>query len=65
MVLINDVRFKSRRGIDWNEIAKYLKQYIGECYEIFETSEKVYIGTDFPDEYAHSKDTNPQTGQTR
>lgn len=47
IVYINDVRFKSRRGIDWNEIEQYLKQYIGECYEILETSEKVYIGTDF------------------
>lgn len=62
VVLINDVRFKSRRGIDWNEIEKYLKQYIGECYEILETSEKVYIGTDFPDEYAHSKDTKSAKG---
>ena len=62
VVLINDVRFKSRRGIDWNEIEQFLKQYIGECYEILETAENVYIGTDFPDEYAHSKDTKNAKG---
>lgn len=26
IVRINDVRFKSRRRIDWNEIEQYLKQ---------------------------------------
>ena len=62
IVLINDIRYKSRRSIDWNEIETYLKQYVGECFEILETSERVYIGTDFPDEYAHSKDTKDVKG---
>lgn len=62
IVLINDIRFKSRRRIDWKEIEDYLKQYIGEYYEILETSEKIYIGPDFPDEYAHSKDTKSSKG---
>lgn len=57
VVLIHDIRFKSRRTIDWDMIEKYLKEYIGECYEIIDTSEKIYIGTDFPDEFSHSKDT--------
>ena len=30
LVLINDIRFKSRRTIDWNEIEKYLKEYYGD-----------------------------------
>lgn len=62
IVLINDIRYKSRRSIDWNEIEFYLKQYVGECFEILETSDKVYIGTDFPDEFAHSKDTKNAKG---
>lgn len=62
IVLINDIRYKSRRGIDWNEIETYLKQYVGECFEILETSDRVYIGTDFPDEFAHSKDTKDVKG---
>ena len=56
IVLINDIRFKSRRNIDWNEIEEYLKEYIGNRYEILETCEKIYIGNDFPDEFCHSKD---------
>ena len=47
IVLINDVRFKSRRIVNWNEIEVYLKEYVGDFFEITETSEKIYIGSDF------------------
>lgn len=62
IVLINDVRFKSRRRIDWNEVERYLKEYVGEQFEIALTSEKIYIGTDFPDEFSHSNDTKGLKG---
>lgn len=57
LVLINDIRFKSRRRLDWDTIEEYLKEYIGKYYEIQETSERIYIGSDFPDEFSHYKDT--------
>lgn len=57
IVIINDIRFKGRQGINWKEVEGYLKEYIGKYYEILETSEKVYIGSDFPDEFSHSNDT--------
>lgn len=56
IVLINDVRFRTRRTINWKQVEEYLKEYIGNCHEILETSEKVYIGADFPDEFCHSQD---------
>ena len=56
IVLINDIRFKGKRKEEWKEIEDYLKEYIGEYSEITETSEKIYIGTDFPDEFTHGKD---------
>lgn len=56
IVFINDIRFKTRRSIDWGQVEEYLKEYIGKCYEIIETSEKVYIGSDFPDEFCHADD---------
>lgn len=62
IVLINDILFKSRRLIDWDEIEKLLKEYVGKYYEISESAEKVYIGTDFPDEYTHSKYTKAIQG---
>lgn len=54
-VLINDVRFKAKGKDDWKIIEEYLKEYISEFYEIEDTSEKIYISSDFPNEYAHSK----------
>ena len=62
VVLINDIRFQSRRNSQWNEIEEYLKEYIGKCYKILETSEEIYIAVDFPDEYSHSKDTKAVKG---
>ena len=65
IVLINDIRFKSRRNIDWNEIENMLKEYIGKYYEILNTSDVVYIGSDFPDEYSHSVDTKNLKGANK
>ena len=41
---------------DGNKVV-VINDYIGDCAEILDTNEMVYIGSDFPDEYAHSKDT--------
>ena len=62
IALINDIRFQSRRNIDWDEVEYCLKEYVGKYFEILETSEKIYIGTDFPDEFSHSKDTKNLKG---
>ena len=62
IALINDIRFQSRRSIDWDTIEECLKEYVGEYFEIIETSERVYIGTDFPDEFSHSKDKKSLKG---
>ena len=62
IVVINDLRFKGRRSVDWNVVEDCLKEYIGEFAEITETSDVVYIGADFPDEFAHSKDTKELRG---
>ncbi len=55
VVRINDVRFKGKNKEDWKKVENYLKEYVGEYYEIEESSEKVYISSDFPDEYANSE----------
>ena len=62
VVVINDLRFKRSKKVDWNIVENYLKEYIGDCAEILDTNEMVYIGSDFPDEYAHSKDTKVLRG---
>ena len=57
IVVINDIRFKGKRKIDWKDVEAYLRQYIGEFYEIADTKDIVYIGKEFPDEYSGSEDT--------
>lgn len=65
IVVIEDLCFKGRRSIDWSIVEKCLKGYIGEHVEITETSDVIYIGSDFPDEFAHSKDTKTLKGANR
>lgn len=54
VVEIDTVIFGGKRKIDWNGVENYLKKYIGNEYIIDETDDVVYIGSDFPDEYANS-----------
>jgi hypothetical protein len=58
VVMINDIIFRGKRGIKWIDVEEYLRQHVGEFYTIAETNEVVYIGTDLPDEYAHSEYTH-------
>ncbi len=62
IVVIHDIRFRGKRQINWKEVEQYIKEYIGEFYEIVETSDKIFIGNDFPDEFTGSKDTKFQKG---
>ncbi|MBQ7067213.1 MAG: transcriptional regulator [Lachnospiraceae bacterium] len=54
IVMIHDSIFRNKQNINWSDVEKYLEQYIGELYTIAEDGEKIYIGKDLPDEYAHS-----------
>ena len=62
VVMINDIRFKGKRKIDWTDVENYLKKYIGDIYEIEDTQEKIYIGKDLPDEFSGSEDTSRLKG---
>ena len=57
IVMINDIRFKGRQNIDWDEVEQYLKRYVGEFVEIAESKDIIYICNDLPDEYAGSNYT--------
>ena len=57
IVIINDIRFRGKRKINWSEVEEYIKQYIGSFFEIAESGDVVYIGKDFPDEYSGSEDS--------
>lgn len=62
IVVINDIVFKGRQKIEWPEVEKYLKQFVGEHYNIIEANDMVYIGSDLPDEFTGSNYTKKLKG---
>ncbi len=62
VVVISDVIFKGRQKIDWQKVEKYLKQFVGQCYDINDTNELVFIGSDLPDEFTGSNYTKKLKG---
>ncbi len=55
LVLINDIRFKGKRQINWDDVKQYLEGYVGDYYEIEENAERIYIGNELPKEYTESE----------
>ena len=62
IVMINDIIFKGKRKIDWDDVENYLKQYVGEFYSIADSNDIVYIGSELPGEYAGSVYTKTLKG---
>ncbi|MDE5596402.1 MAG: hypothetical protein K2J04_01050 [Lachnospiraceae bacterium] len=62
IVVVNDIIFKGKRNVNWKDVEEYLKQYVGEFYEIADSKEIIYIGSDLPDEYANSNYTHRLKG---
>lgn len=57
IVLINDIIFKGKRSVNWDDVKDYLETYVGGFYEIADTKDIVYIGKELPDEYTGSRYT--------
>ena len=34
IVVINDIKFKGKRSVNWNDVEAYLLQHVGENYTI-------------------------------
>ena len=62
IVVINDIRFKGKRSINWKEVRAYLKEYVGDFYKVASTGDVIYIGDDLPSEYSGSKYTHSIKG---
>lgn len=54
MVVIPFIQFEGRRNIDWKSVEISLRQYVGSLIEMADSKDIVYIGNDFPDEFANS-----------
>ena len=61
--MINDIRFKGKRQIDWDDVKQYLEGYVGDYYEIEESAERIYIGNELPEEYTESESRKSLMGQ--
>lgn len=57
ILVIDTIRFKGKKNINWDEVRDYLRSYVGEYYEITDTADVIYIGKDFPNEYTGSNYT--------
>jgi transcriptional regulator with XRE-family HTH domain len=62
IVVINDIRFKGKRSVNWKEVREYLKEYVGDFYTIAAIGDVIYIGSDLPKEYTGSQYTNSMRG---
>ena len=55
LVLINNIFFRGKRQINWNDVRQYLEGYVGTYYEIGENAERIFIGSELPEEYTESE----------
>lgn len=62
IVLINDIVFKGKRNVDWESVKKYLAGYVGDFYQIEESADIVYIGSELPEEFTESESRKAMMG---
>lgn len=62
VVLLPNIIFVGKQKINWNEVEKYLERFVGGTVKIAGTDDVIYLGKDFPDEYAGSKYTRKMKG---
>lgn len=62
LVRINDIRFKGKRSVDWDDVKRYLEEYVGQFFQIASSEDIIYIGNDLPDEFTGSKYTRGLKG---
>ncbi len=62
VVIINDICFYGKQHIPWKEVEEYIKSYVDDFFKIEDTNDMIYIGKDFPGEYAWSEYTKKLRG---
>ncbi|MBR3785030.1 MAG: hypothetical protein IKJ77_01285 [Firmicutes bacterium] len=64
IVVINDICFKGKRKINWEDVKRYLIGYVGDHYQITETADIIYLGNELPEEYTESESRKALMGAT-
>ncbi|MBE5826459.1 MAG: hypothetical protein E7307_07465 [Butyrivibrio sp.] len=62
IVVIDEIRFKGKRAINWDDVRNYLRQFVGRSYTVSDTKDLIFIGNDLPNEYAGSEYTYKLNG---
>lgn len=62
IVLIDGIRFKGKRSINWDEVETYLARYRGQSFQVEDTEDVIYIDRIFEDEFTSSMDTRRLRG---
>lgn len=62
IAIIENIIFMNKQNISWNQVEQYLKQYVGNEYQIEETGDVIHIAGDFPNEFAESNYTKSLRG---
>ena len=62
VVVIPNILFRNKQNIDWDAVEQYLRKYVGEIVIMSESKDVIYVGKDFPDEYAGSNYTRKLRG---
>ena len=62
IVVIDEIRFKGKRAVNWNDVRDYLRQFVGRSYIVADTKDLIYIGNDLPNEYSGSEYTYKLNG---
>ncbi len=62
IVILPDIIFKNKQGINWKDVENSLFRYIGEIIEITESRDMIHIGNELPDEYSNSRYTRTLKG---
>ena len=47
IAIIENIIFMNKQNIPWNQVEQYLKQYVGNEYQIKETGDVIHIAGDF------------------
>ena len=59
---ISEIIFSNKQNIPWDDVERYLRNYIGQEFQIKMYGDVIHIGGDFPDEYAESNYTKKLRG---
>lgn len=60
--MVNEILFKGKRSINWNDVENYVRKYHGNKVKIISSNEEIQIDSKFADEFCWSNDSKRLRG---